>query len=235
MLTIPLHGTTDREAAPTRTVSVAVTHHHHIIALAPGEHCLFENVLEVLDHRAARIPVAGVGVSEVGIAVGILDLGDEHRLVFGDVLVEGAAVITENRSGDELVGEQRHIGVLGLQECVIPFAVEELVASLAARDQVVAGATVQAIIERAADQSVIALLPVQLHYNQVGVGRRHGRIVVAQAAEIQGVVAAAAVHDQRVAFGPHAVANQHHVDAVVNDAEIPTAPVSSAGLTELPR
>ncbi len=204
-VTVPrLHRARD---AADEDPAVEVVHDHRVVAGAAGEDRDLEDPLQVLDGRS-RLPLLAVaGLREVRVVLAAhlrrhVGLGLEPAERCGVALRAG---VVERVAGDERVAEEAEVEVLRLDERVDmavtgDIRAEELVEAEAARHGVVADAAVDHVVERRADQAVVAVAAVDRQRDEVDgrAARRAGR-GAAEGARVDRVVAVEAVDDERVA------------------------------------
>ena len=203
---------------------VAVVDDDRVVRRAAREDRRLEEAVEVLDGGARGVVVAvGQAVAEVRVVVG--------RHVRPDVGLADVARVGEARRvvvraelpDDEGVLEERHVEVEVLDERVDvagagQAAVGERVEPWPAGEAVAAGAAVQRVGERRADEHVVAGGSLEADCDQVGEDGRGA--VAAERARVDPVVARTAVDDELVALGPDLLRDEDGGVADVHDPDV---------------
>ena len=158
----PLNGVTVRRDAADRDLTVERVHDHRVVAVAAGELDRREDAGDVLDRRTGRplLAVARLAEHAVTRAWVLVVQHVARHIVFGGVVARVDRVrlgpgVVQCLTGDERVAVEAHVGVLGFDQRVgrrRVLALEHVEAE-AARHHVGAGAAVDHVVERRADQA----------------------------------------------------------------------------------
>ena len=232
----------DRLALPRRDCArsatdvdrvVAVVHDHRVVAVAAGQDGDLEDAVDRLDGRAGGIVVA---VPEATPDIRVVGVHHRRELVFAEHVAGGLrerdarVVVGRDEARDERVAVERDVEVERLDEGVGVAGrgagaggarVDERVAPGAAGDGVAAEATVEDVVERRADQPVVAGAADEGELDQVGRVRaeRGGGRRGTERRRVEGVVAALAVDDERVVLAAHRVLDGDELALGVNDLD----------------
>ena len=204
--------------------TVAIADHHNVLAVAAFENSLFEDTLNVLDRRPGGEMVAGVTEREVRIVE--FDVLFELGLIGRSRSHQRTAAVADDRSDDERTVEESHVGVSRLREDIVVvigvdpgFAcIEERVETRASGYPVAAETAVDNIVERRADQRIVAHIAHDLQGDQIdrfdghlggvaAVGTGDGDCLrCAKGAGVDPVISVAGMDDNLVVFAANSLA-----------------------------